>query len=507
MKHQKKRPSKLIEIGGILLWAIALTSCSTQRYTLTLSSGANGGAYERMGRQIVNSAREVGKMSIHSNYNSEGSQENLQRLLNKETDLALVQLDVASEAMKTGKVQAIAVLANEYLHLITPSNSEIKTFSDLEGKRVAFGTPGSGIYFTAQRLFSATNLKIIEQQLDFRQGFNKLKRQEIDALVYVGPLGGSKKVKAQLTTPPTLKLVPMATSFINYLSIQFPESYQSATFPKGSYMPLQPLPQEDLPTISTAAALVTRPDVSKEKIALLTWSIISSSRQYSLFYPELANGNTRSLLRSGLLYLHPGSLQAFNEGDPRKIWMRYFEENQDLQAGVIIVIFTGLIGFLLRVWRQKRCRKLIKNNRLALSEISFYVETNPVQALKEVEELRQQHRLMLIEGNLPREAYEKLEDMTQIMAERCRNLQKKQRQQDIQDTIELIDEWQNLSEVCQEKIKNKLKQSESKYREMLLSNQIDLQTYIHLTQLISYYVNLNHHNPHHQTGNNNLPVT
>ncbi len=507
MKHQKKRPSQLIEIGGILLWAIALTSCTTQRHTLTLSSGANGGAYERIGRQIVNSAREVGKMSIHSNYNSAGSQENLQRLLNQETDIALVQLDVASEAMKVGKVQAIAVLAHEYLHLITPSDSEIKTFRDLEGKRVTFGTPGSGIYFTAKRLFSATNLKIIEQELDFRQGFDRLKQKEIDALVYVGPLGSSKKVKAELTTPPTLKLVPMATSFINYLTIQFPESYQSATFPKGSYMPLSPIPDRDLPTISTAAALVTRPDVSKEKIALLTWSIISSSRQYSLFYPELANGNARSLLRSGLLYLHPGSLQAFNEGDPREIWIRYFEENQDLQAGVIIVIFTGVIGFLLRLWRQKRCRKLIRNSRLALSEISGCVETNPVQALKEVEELRQQHRLMLIEGNLPREAYEKLEDMTQVIAERCRNLQKKQRQQDIQDTIELINEWQNLSEVCQEKIRDKLKQSESKYRAMLLSNQIDLQTYIHLTQLISYYVNLNNNNnPHYQIENNNFPI-
>ena len=503
--HQ--RLSKLITRGGILLSAIALTSCITQRHTLTLSSGSNGGAYERIGRQIVISAREVGKMSIRDSYNSQGSQENLQRLLNKETDLALVQLDVASEAMKTGKVEAIAVLAHEYLHLITPSDSEIKTFSDLEGKRVTFGTPGSGIYFTAKRLFSATNLKIMEQELDFKEGFRKLKQKEIDALVYVGPLGGSKKVKAKLTTPPMLKLVPMATAFINYLTIQFPESYQSATFPQGSYIPLSPIPKEDLPTISTAAALVTRPDVSKQQIALLTWSIISSSRQYSLFYPELANGNARSLLQSGLVYLHPGSQQAFNQGDPREIWMRYFEENQDLQAGVIIIIFTGIIGFLLRVWRHKRCIKLIKNSRLALSEIGLCTETNPAQALKEVEELRQQHRLMLIEGNLPKEAYEKLEEMTQVIAERCRTLQEKQRKKYIQNTIELIDEWQNMSEVCQERVRDKLKQSESKYREMLLSNQIDIQTYIHLTQLISYYVNLNNNNNHNNyTANNNLPV-
>ncbi|MGK7920762.1 MAG: TAXI family TRAP transporter solute-binding subunit [Trichodesmium sp.] len=499
-----KLPSKFIRIGGILLWAIALTSCTTQRQNLTISSGANGGAYERIGRQIVNSAQDVGKMSVTDTYDSEGSQQNLKRLLNKEADLALVQLDVASEAMKSGQVQAVAVLAHEYLHLITPSDSEINTFSDLEGKRVAFGTPGSGIYFTAQQLFSATNLNIIEEKLNFRQGFTKLKQKQIDALVYVGPLGGSKKVKAQLATPPMLKLVPMATPLINYLTIQFPESYQSATFPQGSYVPLPPLPQEELATISTAAALVTRPDVNKKQIALLTWSIISSSRQYSLFYPELANGNARSLLRSGLVYLHPGAQQAFNQGDPREFWIRYFEENQDLQAGFIIFIFTGLIGFFWRYWRQKRCLKMIKNSSLALNEISLCLEINPAQAFKEVEELRQQHRLMLIEGDLPKEAYEKLEDMTQVIAEKARNLQEQQRQKDIQSTISLIDEWQNMSVVCQEKIRDKLKESESKYREMLLSNQIDIQTYIHLTQLISYYVNLNNHQ---NTDNHTLPVT
>ncbi|NES93642.1 hypothetical protein, partial [Okeania sp. SIO2B9] len=227
--------------------------------------------------------------------------------------------------------------------------------------------------------------------------------------------------------------------------------------------------------------------------------IISSSRQYSLFYPELANGNARSLLQSGLVYLHPGSQQAFEQGDPRQVWMRYLEENQDLQAGIIIVISTGIIGFLLRMWRHKQCLNMIKNSRLALSEISLNLEENPIQALKEVEELRHQHRSMLIEGDLPKEAYEKLEEMTKVFVEECRILQEKQNQKDIQNTIALIDEWQSMSEVCPEEVKDKLENLENKYREMLLSRQIDIQTFIHLTQLISHYVKLNNNN----SGNGN----
>ena len=399
--------------------------------------------------------------------------------------------------MKTGKVEAILILAHEYLHLITQADSDIQTFADLQGKRVAIGTPGSGIYFTAKRLFSATNLNIIEEKIGFDQSFSKLKQKQIDAMVYVGPLGSSKKVQAELTNSSALKLIPIETALINYLTIQFPESYQNATFPKGSYIPLPPLPEEDLPTISTAAALVTRPDLDKEKIALLAWSILSSSRQYSPFYPELATGDAKFLLHSGLVYLHPASLQAFNQGDPREAWVRYLEENQDLQAGIIIVLSTGIIGFVLRLWRQRRCVKLIKNSRLALSEISYNVETNPIQALKEVEELRQQHRLMLIEGELPTEAYEKVERMTQVLVDQCRNLQEKQHQKDIQNTLNLMGEWQEISQFCPEEAQKKLKELEQKYREMLLSRQIDIQTYINLKQLINYYVsvNINHNIP------------
>lgn len=79
------------------------------------------------------------------NLESKGSRQNLQRLIDHQTDFAIVQLDAASEMMQQGKVQAIALLANEPIHVITQTNVPIKTFDDLAGKRVAIGVPGSGI--------------------------------------------------------------------------------------------------------------------------------------------------------------------------------------------------------------------------------------------------------------------------------------------------------------------------------------------------------------------------
>ncbi|NER07294.1 MAG: hypothetical protein F6K17_34355 [Okeania sp. SIO3C4] len=60
-----------------------------------------------------------------------------------------------------------------------------------------------------------------------------------------------------------------------------------------------------------------------------------------------------------------------------------------------------------------------------------------------------------------------------------------------------------MSEVYPEEVKDKLENLEEKYREMLLSRQIDIQTFIHLTQLISHYVKLNNNNNNSNSNNTN----
>ncbi len=148
---------------------------------------------------------------------------------------------------------------------------------------------------------------------------------EIDAFIYVGPLATSEKFKQELKQSPQLRFIPIDSSLINYLTIQFPESYQGAIIPQGTYKPLPQLPNQDLPTISTPGALITRPDVNKRTVSLVTWAIISNFRQYSPFYPELASQQDAKLLSEGLIYIHPGAQQVFNQGDPRVAWQRYLQ--------------------------------------------------------------------------------------------------------------------------------------------------------------------------------------
>ncbi len=472
-----------------LVIPIYLSSCSTPKTTVSISSGSPGSGYQRISSQIKSSADTVEQIQVTDTYQSQGSQENLQRLLDKEVDFSIVQLDVASEAMKQEKVNTLLVLTQEYLHLVTQANSNIKTLADLQGKRVMVGAEGSGIYFTAKRIFTASNITVIEVKSNENR-LKKLINNEVDAFIYVGPLATSDKFKQELQQSTQLRFIPVDSSLINYLTIQFPESYQEAIIPQGTYKPLPKLPDQNLSTISTPGALITRPDVNKKTVSLLTWAILSNFRQYSPFYPELASQQDATLLSEGLIYIHPGAQQVFNYGDPRVAWQRYLRENKPLQAALIMLITTSSIGFLLRWWRKRKQNNLLKANRQTINELQQLLENNPQKATEEIEDLRQKYRLMLIDGQVSSEVYEQIEKMTQIFSDQCQRWQAKQKELSHNQILQLMDEWsQQLPESLMSQ-HGQLYYSHDQYKEMLKTGQLDLQTYLQMIQLTLVWTNL-----------------
>ncbi len=483
---------KLIFVTSLCL---TISSCEMGTPQLTISSGSNSSGYQKISQQIIDSAQDVGNINLQDEFQSQGSLQNLERLLNKETDFALLQLDVASEAMKEGKVEALAVLGKEYIHFITrndyPINdSLINGITKLQQEKIAVGAPGSGIYFTSSRILNAINLNrinpnIVEVQLGTNEAFSQLRKGEVEALVYVGPLGASPKVKQELLQDSNLKLIGIEIGIQNYLTLNFPESYQKALIPEGSYRILPAEPSKNLPTVSTATALVTRPDVERKTVALLTWSIISTARKYGQFYPELTRAeDPRSLLHKGLVHIHPGAIQAMTYGDPRAAWLRYLRNNTPLQAALIMLLSSSTIGFLLRWWRKRRSSEIIKNSRQSIAELRALVEDNPQQALENVEQLRQQHRLMLVDGALSQEAYEQIERMTSILSDRCRTWKKRQERKFALNTLKLVEDWQNELRKDPSSALDRIHQVERELKTMLLTNEIDIETYTLIKQLI-----------------------
>lgn len=476
------RPKVIFLLLSGLAGGLLLSSCSSQSSSITITSGNTGSYYYSLAQQINNSTEETVKISV-KNLPSQGSQENLERLLNNQVDFAIAQLDVANEAMRKGKVKAVVILANEYVHIITRKDSSLKTFADLQGKRVAIGSPGSGMSFTARRLLKADKLTVKEDNSDFDQAFKKLKSQQVDAVVYVGSLGASKNLRQQFVNNPDLKLLPLEPPLINSLTVFDPGSYQGAELPIGTYTSRPPVPDQKLPTLSTATVLVTRPKMNRQTVALLTWSILSTARNYSQFYPALQNEEPEILLRQGIFDIHPAAEEVFQRGDPRMALMNYWQHNSDLQSGVFILGSTSILGILLRQWRRRRSQKMITTTANRINELKLLLPDHPQQALDGIEDLSQEHRLMFVEGTVTTEVYEQLRQKTQTFTDQCRRLLELQRKKFVMETLLLLDEWQATLQTNPEEALKKLSRIKQQYRDMLLSDQLDIEAYVELMQL------------------------
>lgn len=120
-----------------------------------------------------------------------GSLQNISDVMNiRDVDICIVQSDVLaflrrdrSLAGLENNISYVAKLYDEEVHLL--ARKEIGSVADLAGKRVAVDARGSGTALTASVIFDALNIKPAFVNDDPETGLAKLKRGELDALVYV----------------------------------------------------------------------------------------------------------------------------------------------------------------------------------------------------------------------------------------------------------------------------------------------------------------------------------
>ena len=112
-------------------------------------------------------------------------------LLLKGIDIAIVQSDVldfyrTSQAYPNidSTIRYVTKLYNEEVHLL--ARSDVADVGSLKGRKVNFGTQGSGTFMTASIIFEALNIDVDVTTDPEPIALEKLRQGEIDALVFVG---------------------------------------------------------------------------------------------------------------------------------------------------------------------------------------------------------------------------------------------------------------------------------------------------------------------------------
>lgn len=304
-----------------LLVGSSMTQAATSK--LTIGTGSVTGVYYPAGGAICRLINKDQKQhhlrcSVEA---SDGSIANLQRLQSHKLELAIVQSDAQKAALhgsdafsETGPDQALRSLFSLYvepLTLVTRQNSGISTLTDLPGKRIDIGNPGSGDRNTMNHLLQAMGWQLSQfaatTELKGAERAQALCDEKIDAFVYVvgHPSGTIKEASSSCD----IGLVPVTGPQIDALLTAHAE-YVPAVISGNLYRGVD----QETPTFGVSATVVTTTNLSDEAAYHVVKAVFDNFEQFKRLHPAFANLKKEQMVKQGLTApLHPGALRYYQE--------------------------------------------------------------------------------------------------------------------------------------------------------------------------------------------------
>lgn len=247
----------------IMAWAMFIVSSSnwqTNRLpkSLRIAAGAAGGGYERIANAIC-TAFSADHLCDATSLNTEGSLENIDKLLSRNVDLALLQANMVGSS----PITVVAPLYYEAVHLLVRNDAGIHSISDLKQKNVMIGVEKSGTYSASRLLLARANLTL--EDIHVIQGdWRQLATQaDVDAAFVVVQTGNA--IMRDLLADGKFKLLPIEEAM--EFSLDQP-TFHALALTKSMY-PACDLPQGGILTVATTAFLAARadaPDILVEKV-------------------------------------------------------------------------------------------------------------------------------------------------------------------------------------------------------------------------------------------------
>ncbi|WP_319201563.1 TAXI family TRAP transporter solute-binding subunit [uncultured Ilyobacter sp.] len=285
---------------------------------VTIATGGSSGAYFALGGAISNQLNQKIE-GVNSSVQSTGaSAVNATLLGTEKVELAFAMNDVVSYAYtgtevfeEKGKVEnlrGIAALYPNFVQLITVEKTGIKEVSDLKGKRVGVGAPGSGTEVNARQILKAYGITyddIKADYLSYAEAVEQMKNGAVDAAFLTSGLPNSTIM--DLATTQDVKIIPIRKATVEKLAEEYP-FYASEVIPAGTYDN-----EEDVETAAVQTLLVTRADLSDDLVYDITKTIFENLDALKETH-SAANSIKLETVKKGMpIPLHPGAEKYFNE--------------------------------------------------------------------------------------------------------------------------------------------------------------------------------------------------
>ena len=309
---------KIIAMLLVVVCVLSLAACGAGNTKMTMGTGGTQGTYYGYGGVLGQYIKNKAGIDV-TVVSTDGSKANIQGIDAGNYQLATVQSDVMAYAWdgtgvfeKEGKIDTFRVVAGLYaesVQLVT-MNPDIKSVSDLKGKKVSIGAPGSGVYFNAIDVLTAAGLDaekdIQAQYQSFADSTDSLKDGKLDAAFIVA--GAPTPAITELCTTNEAYIVPIDGAISKKLMETCP-FYTEYVIPAETYAGQK----EDITTVTVKATLIVSESASEEDVYELTKAIFDNIKDITAENNKGAELSIENATSGMTVPFHAGAAKYFAE--------------------------------------------------------------------------------------------------------------------------------------------------------------------------------------------------
>ena len=281
---------------------------------LTVATGGSTGIYHAYGTALAQVLEDRYDLPVEVD-ESGGSVENLESLDAGSAQVAFSAADAARDAVAGGgdfheplEVRALARVYDDFLHLVVPADSDVRTIDDLRGKKVSLGAPQSGTALIAHRLLAAADVPsadLTDARLGLDASLEALRTGEIDAFFWSGGLRTPGLTALADDVP--VRLVPLG-DLVEEVRSRYGSGYRHGIVPEGMYGS-----SRVVETLAVPNFLMVRADMPEAEARTLVSTLFDARGQIAAQVPSAANLDRVRAIFTDPVELHPGALRYYRD--------------------------------------------------------------------------------------------------------------------------------------------------------------------------------------------------
>ena len=310
---------------ALAILAVALMAAgpvqAQDKFSLSIGTGGTGGVYYPLGGGLANVlSKTVPGMQATAEVTG-GSVDNLKLIASGKPYIGLSMADAGQDAyrgenkFKGNKVplRTLMVLYPNRMHVVSVEGTGINKFTDLKGKRVSTGSPGSATEVMAFRVIEAAGLDkdrdMKRERLGVAESVNAVKDRKIDAFFWVGGLPTAAVTDLANTPGMKIKMIDHS-QYVTAMNKKYGQLYTQDAIPKTTYRGMD----ADNHNATVWNILVSHQNLSDKVAYDIVKTMIEKRDDLIAVHKEAANFKLENQKAAASpIPFHPGAVKYFAE--------------------------------------------------------------------------------------------------------------------------------------------------------------------------------------------------